>query len=193
MGVEHALLPEQGFVGPGDLIIGADSHTCTYGALGAFGTGVGSTDAGVGMATGRAWFKVPPTISIEIDGQLGPWVSGKDVILHVIGLIGVDGALYKAMEFGGEAMEGLSMEGRLTMANMAIEAGGKAGLFEVDDVARAWLEGRCERPWTEYHPRRGGRLRARGPHRRRRHRAHGELAAPAVQHAPPLLRADTSR
>ncbi len=152
MGVEHALLPEQGFVGPGDLIIGADSHTCTYGALGAFGTGVGSTDAGVGMATGRAWFKVPPTISIEIDGQLGPWVSGKDVILHVIGLIGVDGALYKAMEFGGEAMEGLSMEGRLTMANMAIEAGGKAGLFEVDDVARAWLEGRCERPWTEYHP-----------------------------------------
>ena len=152
MGVEHALLPEQGVVGPGDLIIGADSHTCTYGALGAFGTGVGSTDAGVGMATGRAWFKVPPTIRIEIDGQLGPWISGKDVILHVIGLIGVDGALYKAMEFGGEAMAGLSMEGRLTMANMAIEAGGKAGLFEVDDAARAWLEGRCERPWTEYHP-----------------------------------------
>ena len=152
MGVEHALLPEQGVVGPGDLIIGADSHTCTYGALGAFGTGVGSTDAGVGMATGRAWFKVPPTIRIEIDGQLGPWVSGKDVILHVIGLIGVDGALYKAMEFGGEAMEGLSMEGRLTMANMAIEAGGKAGLFEVDDAARAWLVGRCERPWTEHHP-----------------------------------------
>ena len=152
MGVEHALLPERGIVVPGDLIIGADSHTCTYGGLGAFGTGVGSTDAGVGMATGRAWFKVPQTIRFEIDGQLNPYVSGKDVILYIIGLIGVDGALYKAMEFGGSAIASMSMEGRLTMANMAIEAGGKAGLFEVDDVARAWLEGRCERPYTEYHP-----------------------------------------
>ncbi|MBS5451844.1 MAG: 3-isopropylmalate dehydratase large subunit [Coriobacteriia bacterium] len=152
MGVEHALLPERGIVVPGDLIIGADSHTCTYGGLGAFGTGVGSTDAGVGMATGRAWFKVPQTIRFEIDGELNPYVSGKDIILYIIGLIGVDGALYKAMEFGGSAIAGLSMEGRLTMANMAIEAGGKAGLFEVDDVARAWLDGRCERPYTEYHP-----------------------------------------
>lgn len=152
VGVEHALLPERGIVVPGDLIIGADSHTCTYGGLGAFGTGVGSTDAGVGMATGRVWFKVPPTIRFEIDGQLNPYVSGKDVILHIIGMIGVDGALYKAMEFGGSAIAGMSMEGRLTMANMAIEAGGKAGLFEVDDVARAWLDGRCERPYTEYHP-----------------------------------------
>ena len=152
MGVEHALLPEQGIVGPGDLVIGADSHTCTYGGLGAFSTGVGSTDAGVGMATGRAWFKVPPTIRFEIDGELPPYVSGKDVILYVIGMIGVDGALYKAMEFGGSAIRSMSMEGRLTISNMAIEAGGKAGLIEVDDVARAWLDGRTERPYVEYHP-----------------------------------------
>ncbi len=152
MGVEHALLPEQGVVVPGDLVIGADSHTCTYGALGAFATGVGSTDAGVGMATGRAWFKVPRTIRFELEGGLPAGVCGKDVILHIIGLIGVDGALYAAMEFGGPAVASLSMEARLTMSNMAIEAGGKAGLFEADDVARAWLEGRCERPFVEYSP-----------------------------------------
>ena len=151
MGVEHALLPEQGVVVPGDLVIGADSHTCTYGALGAFATGVGSTDAGVGLATGRAWFKVPPTIKFEIDGELKPGVCGKDVILHIIGLIGVDGARYCAMEFTGSAIRSMSMEGRLAMSNMAIEAGGKAGLIEVDDVTRAYLENRAERPYVEYH------------------------------------------
>ena len=151
MGVEHALLPEQGVVCPGDLVIGADSHTCTYGALGAFATGVGSTDLGVAMATGRAWFKVPESLKFVVDGELAPGVSGKDVILHIIGLIGVDGALYRSMEFTGSAVASLSMEGRLTMCNMAVEAGAKAGIVEVDDVARAWLEGRCERPWTEYH------------------------------------------
>ena len=138
MGVEHALLPEQGVVGAGDLIIGADSHTCTYGALGAFSTGVGSTDAGVGMATGKAWFKVPETIKFVVDGKLAPGVTGKDVILHVIGLIGVDGALYKAMEFTGSAIEALPMDERLTISNMAIEAGGKAGLFAVDAQTRAY-------------------------------------------------------
>ncbi len=152
MGIEHALLPEKGVVGPGDLVIGADSHTCTYGALGAFSTGVGSTDAGVGLATGRAWFKVPPTLRFEIEGELAPGVSGKDVILHIIGMIGVDGALYSAMEFGGSAIHNMSMEGRLTMSNMAIEAGGKAGLMEIDELAREWLRDRCERPYTEYHP-----------------------------------------
>ena len=150
MGVEHALLPEQGVVGPGDLIIGADSHTCTYGALGAFSTGVGSTDAGVGMAVGRAWFKVPETILLKVEGALAPGVTGKDVILHIIGMIGVDGALYKAMEFTGSAIESLSMDERLTICNMAIEAGGKAGLIPVDDVARAYLDGRVERPYTVY-------------------------------------------
>ena len=152
MGVEHALLPEQGVVVPGDLTIGADSHTCTYGALGAFSTGVGSTDAGVGMATGRAWFKVPESMKFVIDGQLQPGVVGKDVILHIIGLIGVDGALYRAMEFTGSAIAQLSMESRLSISNMAIEAGAKAGLFEVDDVTRAYVQGRAERPWVEYHP-----------------------------------------
>ena len=150
MGVEHALLPEQGVVGPGDLIIGADSHTCTYGALGAFSTGVGSTDAGVGMAVGRAWFKVPETILFKVEGALAPGVTGKDVILHIIGMIGVDGALYKAMEFTGSAIESLPMDERLTICNMAIEAGGKAGLIPVDDVARAYLDGRVERPYTVY-------------------------------------------
>ena len=150
MGVEHALLPEQGVVGPGDLIIGADSHTCTYGALGAFSTGVGSTDAGVGMAVGRAWFKVPETILFKVEGALAPGVTGKDVILHIIGMIGVDGALYKAMEFTGSAIESLPMDERLTICNMAIEAGGKAGLIPVDDVARAYLGGRVERPYTVY-------------------------------------------
>lgn len=152
MGIEHALLPERGIVGPGDLVIGADSHTCTYGGIGAFSTGVGSTDAGVGMATGRAWFKVPETIRFEIDGKLPAGASAKDIILYVIGQIGVDGALYCAMEFAGSTIRDLSVEGRLTIANMAIEAGGKAGLFEVDDTARAWLEGRTERPYNEYHP-----------------------------------------
>lgn len=152
MGVEHALLPEQGVCGAGDLIIGADSHTCTYGALGAFSTGVGSTDAGVGYATGRAWFRVPETMLIRVNGQLSPGVTGKDVILHVIGLIGVDGALYRAIEFSGSAIADLPMDERLTISNMAIEAGGKAGIIEVDDVTRAYLDGRTERPYTEYHP-----------------------------------------
>ena len=151
-GVEHALLPEQGVVVPGDLVIGADSHTCTYGGIGAFSTGVGSTDAGVGMASGRAWFKVPETIRVEVEGELPAGAGAKDIILHLIGKIGVDGALYCALEFGGSAIESLSVEGRLTIANMAIEAGGKAGLFEVDDVCRSWLEGRTEREWVEYHP-----------------------------------------
>ena len=150
MGVEHALLPEQGVVGAGDLIIGADSHTCTYGALGAFSTGVGSTDAGVGMATGKAWFKVPSTILFKINGKLNPGVTGKDIILHIIGMIGVDGALYKAMEFTGDVIANLPMDERLSISNMAIEAGGKAGLIEVDDVTRTYLDGRVERPYTEY-------------------------------------------
>lgn len=151
MGVEHALLPEQGVVGAGDLVIGSDSHTCTYGALGAFSTGVGSTDAGVGYATGRAWFKVPESLLFRIEGALRPGVSGKDVILHIIGLIGVDGALYKAMEFTGNAIRSMSMDSRMAISNMAIEAGGKAGLIEVDDITRAYLDGRVERPYTEYH------------------------------------------
>lgn len=151
MGVEHALLPEQGVCGAGDLIIGADSHTCTYGALGAFSTGVGSTDAGVGYAIGRAWFKVPETMLIRVNGTLKPGVTGKDVILHIIGLIGVDGALYRAIEFAGDAIRSLPMDERLTISNMAIEAGGKAGIIEVDDVTRAYLDGRTERPYTEYH------------------------------------------
>ena len=150
MGVEHALLPEQGVVGAGDLIIGADSHTCTYGALGAFSTGVGSTDAGVGMATGKAWFKVPSTILFKINGKLNPGVTGKDIILHIIGMIGVDGALYQAMEFTGDVIANLPMDERLSISNMAIEAGGKAGLIEVDDVTRTYLDGRVERPYTEY-------------------------------------------
>ena len=151
VGVEHALLPEQGVVGAGDLIIGADSHTCTYGALGAFSTGVGSTDAGVGYATGKAWFKVPESLLFKIEGELAPGVTGKDVILYIIGMIGVDGALYCAMEFMGSAIRSLSMDERLTISNMAIEAGGKAGIIEVDDVTRAYMDGRVERPYTEYH------------------------------------------
>ena len=150
MGVEHALLPEQGVVGAGDLIIGADSHTCTYGALGAFATGVGSTDAAVGMATGKAWFKVPSSIKFIIDGDLRPGVSGKDIILHIIGMIGVDGALYQAMEFTGSTIDALEMDDRFTISNMAIEAGGKAGIIAVDDTTRAYMDGRTERPWTEY-------------------------------------------
>lgn len=151
MGVEHALLPEQGVVGAGDLIIGADSHTCTYGALGAFATGVGSTDAAIGYATGKAWFKVPESILFNINGELRPGVTGKDIILHIIGMIGVDGALYAAMEFRGSAIENLSMDERLSISNMAIEAGGKAGLIAVDDVTRKYMDGRVEKPYTEYH------------------------------------------
>ena len=151
VGVEHALLPEQGVVGAGDLIIGADRHTCTYGALGAFSTGVGSTDAGVGYATGKAWFKVPESLLFKVEGELAPGVTGKDVILYIIGMIGVDGALYCAMEFTGSAIRSLSMDERLTISNMAIEAGGKAGIIEVDDVTRAYMDGRVERPYTEYH------------------------------------------
>lgn len=151
MGVEHALLPEQGVVGAGDLIIGADSHTCTYGALGAFSTGVGSTDAAVGYATGKAWFKVPESLLFNVEGELRPGVTGKDIILHIIGMIGVDGALYQAMEFRGSAIEGLTMDERLSISNMAIEAGGKAGLIPVDDVTRRYMDGRTERPYTEYH------------------------------------------
>ncbi|MDZ4169181.1 MAG: 3-isopropylmalate dehydratase large subunit [Coriobacteriia bacterium] len=150
MGVEHALLPEQGVVGPGDVIIGADSHTCTYGALGAFATGVGSTDAAVGMATGEAWFKVPESIKFNITGELSPWVCGKDIILHIIGMIGVDGALYQAMEFTGDTIERLGMDDRMTICNMAIEAGGKSGIIAVDGTTRAYIEGRFEREPVEY-------------------------------------------
>ena len=151
MGVEHALLPEQGIVASGDVIIGADSHTCTYGALGAFSTGVGSTDCAAGIATGKAWFRVPSAIKFNLTGKLNPWVSGKDVILYIIGMIGVDGALYKAMEFTGSAIRTMSMDQRLSISNMAIEAGGKVGLIEVDDITRAYMDGRTERPYTEYH------------------------------------------
>ena len=143
--------PEQGVVGAATVIIGADSHTCTYGALGAFATGVGSTDAGVGYATGKAWFKVPESLLFKIEGELAPGVTGKDVILHIIGMIGVDGALYQAMEFTGSAIRAMDMDERMSISNMAIEAGGKAGLIEVDDVTRAYLDGRTERPYTEYH------------------------------------------
>lgn len=145
MGIEHALLPEQGVVTAGDCIIGADSHTCTYGALGAFSTGVGSTDMAAGMATGTAWFKVPSAIRFELKGKLNPLCSGKDVILTIIGMIGVDGALYRSMEFTGEGVASLSMDDRLCICNMAIEAGAKNGIFPVDDVTKAYMEGRCER------------------------------------------------
>ena len=150
MGIEHALLPEQGIVTAGDCIIGADSHTCTYGALGAFSTGVGSTDMAAGMATGMAWFKVPPAIRFNLSGKLSPQCSGKDVILTIIGMIGVDGALYKSMEFTGEGVAALSMDDRLCICNMAIEAGAKNGIFPVDDVTRAYLKDRSERTPVEY-------------------------------------------
>ncbi|MBR2674067.1 MAG: 3-isopropylmalate dehydratase large subunit [Mogibacterium sp.] len=145
VGIEHALLPEQGLVGPGDCIIGADSHTCTYGALGAFSTGVGSTDMAAGMASGLNWFKVPPAIKVELTGILQPHVSGKDVILHLIGMIGVDGALYKSLEFTGEGVAELSMDDRFTIANMAIEAGGKNGIFPVDEITEEYVRGRFKR------------------------------------------------
>ncbi|HWP97981.1 MAG TPA: 3-isopropylmalate dehydratase large subunit [Syntrophomonadaceae bacterium] len=150
MGIEHCLLPEQGLVLPGDLIIGADSHTCTYGALGAFSTGVGSTDMAAAMATGECWFKVPETIKFVFYGKLPEWVSGKDLILHTIGDIGVDGARYMSMEFTGEAIQALSMDGRFTMANMAIEAGGKNGIFEVDAKTLEYIKERAKRPHKIY-------------------------------------------
>ena len=150
MGIEHALLPEQGLTVAGDVIIGADSHTCTYGALGAFSTGVGSTDMAAGMATGKAWFKVPSAIKFNIVGKPAKWVSGKDVILHIIGMIGVDGALYKSMEFVGEGIKYLSMDDRFTIANMAIEAGGKNGIFPVDDLTREYMKEHSKRPFVEY-------------------------------------------
>jgi 3-isopropylmalate/(R)-2-methylmalate dehydratase large subunit len=150
MGIEHALIPEKGLAVAGDVIIGADSHTCTYGALGAFSTGVGSTDMAAGMATGKAWFKVPEAIRFNLTGSLKPWVSGKDVILHIIGKIGVDGALYKSMEFGGEGLGSLSIDDRFTMANMAIEAGAKNGIFEVDDLTLAYIKSHSTRDYKVY-------------------------------------------
>lgn len=150
MGIEHALLPEQGLTVAGDAIIGADSHTCTYGALGAFSTGVGSTDMAAAMATGKTWFKVPSALKFELVGKPSKWVSGKDVILHIIGMIGVDGALYKSMEFCGEGIQYLSMDDRFTICNMAIEAGGKNGIFPVDDAAVAYMKEHSKRSFTVY-------------------------------------------
>lgn len=150
MGIEHALLPEKGLVVAGDAVIGADSHTCTYGALGAFSTGVGSTDMAAGMVTGKAWFKVPSALKFELVGKPGGWVSGKDVILHIIGKIGVDGALYKSMEFTGEGIKNLTMDDRFTICNMAIEAGGKNGIFPVDDLAVQYMKEHSKREFTVY-------------------------------------------
>ena len=150
MGIEHALLPEKGLTVAGDVIIGADSHTCTYGALGAFSTGVGSTDMAAGMATGKAWFKVPSAIKFNIVGKPAKWISGKDVILHIIGMIGVDGALYKSMEFVGDGIQYLTMDDRFTIANMAIEGGAKNGIFPVDDLTRAYMKEHSKRPFVEY-------------------------------------------
>lgn len=152
VGIEHALLPELGLVASGECIIGADSHTCTYGALGAFSTGVGSTDMAAGMATGKAWFKVPSAIKVELTGELSQYVSGKDVILHLIGLIGVDGALYKSLEFMGEGLKSLSMDDRLCISNMAIEAGAKNGIFMVDEVTKKYMEGRVNREYKVFSP-----------------------------------------
>jgi 3-isopropylmalate/(R)-2-methylmalate dehydratase large subunit len=152
MGIEHALLPEAGLVLPGDVVVGADSHTCTYGAVGAFATGMGSTDIAVAMATGSIWMRVPESMRFIYRGQLQPWVGGKDLILYTIGLIGVDGARYRAMEFTGEVIAALPMDGRFTMANMAIEAGGKAGLFEVDERTEAYVSSRARRPYKAYAP-----------------------------------------
>ncbi|MFC1592544.1 3-isopropylmalate dehydratase large subunit [Candidatus Omnitrophota bacterium] len=152
MGIEHVLLPEQGLVLPGDVVVGADSHTCTYGALEAFATGMGSTDIAAAMATGDIWMKVPPTIKLIYHGTLGKWVGGKDLILYTIGNIGVDGALYSAMEFTGEAVDALTMDGRFTMANMAIEAGAKAGLFRVDNKTQHYIKSRAKRSYSVYEP-----------------------------------------
>ncbi len=150
MGIEHALLPEKGLVVAGDAVIGADSHTCTYGALGAFSTGVGSTDMAAGMVTGKAWFKVPSAIKFQLVGKPAKWVSGKDVSLHIIGMIGVDGALYKSMEFVGEGIRNLSMDDRFTICNMAIEAGGKNGIFPVDELAVEYMKEHSKREFTVY-------------------------------------------
>lgn len=150
MGIEHALLPEKGLTVAGDVIIGADSHTCTYGALGAFSTGVGSTDMAAGMATGKAWFKVPSAIKFILTGKPAKWISGKDIILHIIGMIGVDGALYKSMEFVGDGIAYLTMDDRFTIANMAIEAGGKNGIFPVDELAAAYMKEHSTREYTIY-------------------------------------------
>ena len=150
MGIEHALLPEKGLVAPGDCVIGADSHTCTYGALGAFSTGIGSTDMCAGMAKGKTWFKVPAAIKFNIVGKLPKYSAAKDVILHIIGMIGVDGALYKSMEFTGPGVSTLTMDDRFTIANMAIEAGGKNGIFPVDDLAREYMKEHSKRPFVEY-------------------------------------------
>ncbi|QXM05400.1 3-isopropylmalate dehydratase large subunit [Crassaminicella indica] len=152
MGIEHALLPEKGLVVAGDVVIGADSHTCTYGALGAFSTGIGSTDMAAGMARGKCWFKVPSALKFELKGKLQKWVSGKDVILHIIGMIGVDGALYKSMEFMGEGLKYLSMDDRFTMANMAIEAGGKNGIFMVDEKTIAYMKEHSQKEYKVYEP-----------------------------------------
>ena len=152
MGIEHALLPEKGLVAAGECIIGADSHTCTYGALGAFSTGVGSTDMAAGMATGQAWFKVPEAIKFNLTDALQKNVSGKDVILHIIGMIGVDGALYRSMDFMGEGLKSLSMDDRLCIANMAIEAGGKNGIFMVDEITKEYMKDKVNRPYTVYEP-----------------------------------------
>ena len=150
VGIEHALLPEKGLVVAGDVVIGADSHTCTYGALGAFSTGVGSTDMAAGMATGKAWFKVPEAIKFNLTGKLNPYVSGKDLILHIIGMIGVDGALYKSMEFTGEGMHTLTMDDRFTIANMAIEAGAKNGIFEVDELTEEYMKSHSSKEYTVF-------------------------------------------
>ena len=150
VGIEHALLPEKGLVVAGDVVIGADSHTCTYGALGAFSTGVGSTDMAAGMATGKAWFKVPEAIKFNLTGRLNKYVSGKDLILHIIGMIGVDGALYKSMEFTGEGMHTLTMDDRFTIANMAIEAGAKNGIFEVDELTEEYMKEHSGREYTVF-------------------------------------------
>ena len=150
MGIEHALLPEKGLTVPGDVIIGADSHTCTYGAVGAFSTGVGSTDMAAGMATGKAWFKVPGAIKFVLKGKPAKWISGKDIILHIIGMIGVDGALYQSMEFTGDGIKHLTMDDRFTIANMAIEAGGKNGIFPVDDITLQYIKEHSDREPVVY-------------------------------------------
>ena len=152
MGIEHALLPEQGLVGAGDLVIGADSHTCTYGALGAFSTGVGSTDMAAGMMSGKCWFKVPQAIKFVLSGKPAQYICGKDIILHIIGMIGVDGALYKSMEFAGDGIKYLSIDDRFTICNMAIEAGAKNGIFPVDQVALDYMKGRFDREIKIYEP-----------------------------------------
>lgn len=152
MGIEHALIPEKGLVVPGDVVIGADSHTCTYGALGAFSTGIGSTDMAAGMATGECWFKVPDAIKFVLSGSLSKWVSGKDVILHIIGMIGVDGALYKSMEFVGDGLKNLSIDDRFTIANMAIEAGAKNGIFLVDDITLEYVNEHSSKEYKIYSP-----------------------------------------